>query len=102
MWSTQNYLEANFSFTTFKNVTIEQLRQYIFSLAKRNKPEIICGFLKKHLRRNGLYLSQLSTLEYGCYPEVIKLSSVIPIPKIRDIIKACNFSPKNILLTLEL
>lgn len=59
-------------------------------------------FSKKHGIQLGIILNYVNTsIRTGVFPDQLKISTVMPIPKVLNTQDACNFRPINTLPTLE-
>lgn len=103
-WSSSNYPVINSSLSKFKLLTMVELRKIIHSLDNKNKSEVLNSkFLKETFEVFGHVILNLvnTSLDKGIFPDQLKITSVIPIPKISNTIEASEFRPINTLPTLE-
>lgn len=94
----QNYIDS------FDLIDYNDLRETVFSLPNKGSPDDITSeFLKNtyiNIEKPLLNLIN-SSLELGQIPSLLKISTVIPIQKVKGTISAAEFRPINMLVTIE-
>lgn len=103
-WSNHNLPIIECSLSTFKLLALKELKSIINSLDNRCNSDIINNKVLKNIFDviGPIILNLVNTsLETGAFPQKLKISTVIPIPKIANTNEASNFRPINTLPCLE-
>lgn len=97
--------QQNGSFISdFNMLDVEGLRDVIFSMANKSSPDDInINFLKNTFDNLKYPLLNMinSSLEVGQVPDLLKVSTIIPIPKVSKSKSASDLRPINLLCTLD-
>lgn len=92
------------SLSDFKLLNIEELKKIVYNVKSKSSPDEICvEFIKQCFAIIGgplLHLINSSLLE-GVVPSHLKISTIIPIQKVKNTIKCEEFRPINMLPALE-
>lgn len=100
-----NFLPITTRSFTFEVISVEKLSVILKSFKnKSNKGDLITtSVLKDAFSVIGYFICQIinETLRYGEIPKLWKVSTIIPIPKIKNTSHACNFRPINTLPITE-
>lgn len=104
-WSPTQYDIVNNSLTDFKMLTMSDLRQKIFVLKERNNVNDILTskFIKNTIDTLGFVLLNFinTSLQYGNFPTELKVSTIVPIPKIQNATEMSDYRPINTLPDIE-
>lgn len=90
--------------STFKLIDYKELQKVVFSLPNKGSPdEITAEFLKNIYYSVEKPLLNLvnTSLETGKLPSHLKISTVIPVPKVNNVKEANDLRPINMLVTIE-
>lgn len=92
------------SFNNFELFTYKELRKVVFALPNKGSPdEITAEFLKNiYYSVEQPLLNMVNTsLELGKLPSKLKISTIIPVPKVTHVKEASELRPINMLVTIE-
>lgn len=105
-WSpSSNCNGINSSFTEFKLLNINDLKQKVYLLKERNNVNdvLTSKFMKNTFDSLGFALLNFinTSLQYGNFPNELKVSTIVPVPKIQNSIEMCEYRPINTLPDIE-
>lgn len=95
---------GGFQLKEFKLVSVGALRDIVFSMKKSGSPdEIDVKFLRNCFENLALPLVNLvnTSLETNTFPDDLKISTIVPIPKVANSDRAADFRPVNMLSCVE-
>lgn len=105
VWSSENYRTISSTFNNFKQITLNKLRLIISSLKNKGDCNEVLNalFLKKTFCTIGYVLLNFvnTSLQTGNFPNTLKTSTVVPVPKITNTNEACDHRPINTLPNIE-
>ena len=104
-WSSKDYRIISSTFNNFEQITLNKLRSIISSLKNKGDCSEVLNaqFLKKTFCTLGYVLLNFinTSLQTGNFPNNLKTSIVVPVPKITNTNEACNHRPINTLPNIE-
>lgn len=104
-WSSEDYRVIYSTFNNFEQITLNKLRLIVSSLKNKGDcNEVLSAqFLKKTYCTLGYVLLNFinTSLQTGNFPNDLKTSTVVPVPKITNTNEACNHRPINTLPNIE-
>lgn len=103
-WTYLNLPQIEHRFHKFRSLTLSELKKIVGGL--KNKSGVNCvnvKFIKNTFDVIGYPLLHVinTSLETGNFPDDLKLSTIVPIPKIKQTVNAKDFRPINMLPTCE-